>query len=134
RFDIRNSRFNLARHTITFQPINIWSWTVGHYFLRNDPQFGLGQDLITSTLYYRFNDNWGARISHQFDATSGTMQEQYYTVYRDLRSWTAGLTFRVQENVNRGKDYTVAFTFSLKAFPRFSVGQDTVSPSTLVGY
>ncbi len=134
RFDIRNSRFNLARHTITFQPNNIWSWTVGHYFLRNDPQFGLGQDLITSTLYYRFNDNWGARISHQFDATSGTMQEQYYTVYRDLRSWTAGLTFRVQENVNRGKDYTVAFTFSLKAFPRFSVGQDTVSPSTLVGY
>jgi LPS-assembly protein len=135
RFDIRDGRFNLARHAITFQPNSVWSWTVGHYFLRNEPQFGgIGADLITSTFYYRFNDNWGARISHQFDATSGTMQEQYYTLYRDLRSWTAGLTFRIEQNVGGSRDYTVAFTFSLKAFPRFGLGQDTVNSATLIGY
>ncbi len=134
RFDIQAERFDLAQDTVTFQPNNRWSWTVGQFFLRAGPIFGQGEDLITSTFYYRLNENWGTRISHNFDATTGTMQEQYYTLYRDLRSWTAALTFRVLNNVGRAPDYTIAATFSLKARPKFGLGQDTVAPPTLVGY
>lgn len=134
RYSIQTGEFNLAQHTVTLQPNNTWSWSVGHLFLRSGPIFGTGDDLITSTMFYRFNENWGTRFAHYFDAKTGTLQEQDYTIYRDLRSWTAALTFRALDNLSRGKDYTVAFTFSFKSFPRYSLGADTVRASQLIGY
>jgi len=62
------------------------------------------------------------------------LQEQDYTIYRDLRSWTAGLTFRALNNLSNGKDYTVAFSFSLKSLPKFGLGADSVRSAALVGY
>ena len=132
RYDIETGRFNLALHRITFQPNNTWSWTVGHYYLR-DGLFGTGDNLLSSILFYRFNENWGTRIAHYFDARTGNLQEQDYTIYRDLRSWTAALTFRALNSESNGHDYTVAFTFSFKSFPRFPVGRDTVNATSLIG-
>ena len=73
------------------------------------------------------------RASHYYEARSGTLQEQAYTVYRDLRSWTAALTFRVRENPLGPQDLTVAFTFSLKAKPRYGLGTDIRQPYALWG-
>jgi hypothetical protein len=53
-------------------------------------------------------------------------QQQLYTIYRDFRSGTGALTFRVTEGPGQPDDYTVAFTFSLKALPRF--GSDADQP------
>jgi hypothetical protein len=61
------------------------------------------------------------------------LQEQFYTLYRDFRSWTSALTFRVADNGTGPEDFTVAFTFSLKIAPRTHVGDDAVSPYHLVG-
>ena len=91
-------------------------------------------NLLLTTLYYRFNENWGTRISHQYQALDGTLEEQHYSIYRDFRSWTGALTFRIRDNRTGPKDYTVAVTFSMKAFPRFSVDDDRVRPSSLLGY
>ena len=72
-------------------------------------------------------------MSHHFEMRDGTMEEQFYTLYRDLRSWTASLTFRIRDNRSAGKDYTVAVALSLKAFPRFGLGQDANNPALLIG-
>jgi LPS-assembly protein len=133
RYDVDQERFNLAQHRLTFTPNNAWSWTVGQYYLRSGPLFGAGSDLLTSTMFYRLNENWGMRFQHNYDAKSGTMQEQAYTLYRDLRSWTVALTFRALDSTTTGHDYGVAFTFSLKSFPRFKLGQDTVNTTSLLG-
>jgi hypothetical protein len=61
------------------------------------------------------------------------LEEQYYTIYRDFRSWTGALTFRLRENRNGPDDFAVAFTFNLKAFPRFKLGQDRDTPGFLLG-
>jgi hypothetical protein len=61
------------------------------------------------------------------------MQEQFYSIYRDLRSWTGAVTFRVIDNGTGPKDFTVAFSFSLKARPKMPLGGDAVSPYHLVG-
>jgi hypothetical protein len=61
------------------------------------------------------------------------LQDQFYTIYRDLRSFTAALTFRVVDEIGRDPDYTIAFTISLKANPSYGVGEDTVNPYRLVG-
>ena len=43
------------------------------------------------------------------------------------------VTGGVTENVNGPTDYSIAFTFSFKASPKFPVGGDTVRPYSLLG-
>ncbi len=136
RYNMNNGRFNEADHTAVIQPGSTWSASLGHRYLRSDPTLGfpIGNNLITTSFYYRFNENWAGRISHRFEARDGTLEEQYYTVYRDLRSWTTAITFRVRDNRGGPTDFTVALTASLKAFPRFGLGHDSDLPSSLLGY
>jgi LPS-assembly protein len=139
RYDLDSGRFRLAFHNLTLQPGETWSWSLGHWYLRDDfsaspTALGQGNNLLSSTIYYRLNENWALRTSHHFEARDGRLEEQFYTVYRDFRSWTGALTFRVREDSLGREDYTVAFTFSLKAAPRFGVGGDAVRPEELLGY
>jgi hypothetical protein len=124
--------------TLTFKPNDTWNWSIGHYYLRDDlsgspTALGPGNNLITSNFFYRLNENWGLHALENFEARTGTMQEQAYSLYRDFRSWTGALTFRVIDNGTGSKDFSVAFTFSLKAVPRFGLGNDTVKPYSLLG-
>jgi hypothetical protein len=92
-----------------------------------------GDNLISSMMFFRLNDNWGFRTEHDFNAVDGQLQQQMYTVYRDMRFWTAALTFRVTDNQGSPVDYGVAFSFSIKAHPKYGVGADAVEPYDLIG-
>ena len=135
RYDINDGHLNLAFHQLTFTPNEKWSWGLGHWYLRG----GLlgngtgGDNYITSTFFFRLNDNWGLRATDDFDAQSGRVQDQFYSLYRDFRSWTGAVTFRVVDNGTGPEDFGVAFSFSLKAKPKLPLGGDTVSPYHLVG-
>jgi LPS-assembly protein len=136
RYSINSDDLNLALEQLTFTPNDRWSWGLGYWYLRGGTWGnGIwdGNNLITSTMFYRLDDNWGFRATHDFNAENGRLQQQFYTLYRDLRSWTGALTFRVIDNDTGPTDYTVAFTFSLKANPRYHLGDDTVQPYRLVG-
>jgi len=138
RFDINMRRWNMLLNTLTLRPSDRWSWTLGHFYLRDDfrdlpTALGQGDDVFTSALFFRLNENWGARAVHHFDVRSGRLQEQYYSVYRDLRSWTAALTAGVRDNGIGPKDYSIAFTFSFKAKPKYGLGDDTVRPYSMLG-
>lgn len=139
RYDTDNGRWRMAYHTVSIRPNDVWSWGLGHYYLRDDYRatptaLGEGNNSLVSTIYYRLNENWGFRTHHRFDVREERLQEQGYTVYRDLRSWTAALTFRVRDNPSgNDDDFSVAFTFSLKAFPRYGLGSDTLRHYTLWG-
>lgn len=138
RYDIDGGQWRMALNTVTLQPSSVWSWSLGQYYLRDDfsaPPQGLGEgnNLFTSSLFFRMNENWAFHASQHFEARDGRMEEQYYTLYRDLRSWTAALTFRIRDNRTGPDDFTVAFTFSLKAHPRYGLGSDTVRPYSLLG-
>jgi hypothetical protein len=143
RYDVTENQLGMALHTMTLQPNNVWSWTLGHFYLRTDTNstpiaIGQGNDLLTSSLYYHLNENWGFRATQHYNLEEGRMNEQYYTAYRDLRSWTCALTFGVRDSSSssgsgNSQDYLVVFTFSLKASPRFGLGSDTVVPASLLG-
>ncbi len=136
RYDVREKLWREANHSATLTPGERWSFTVGHRYLREIPGFGpdSGNNLIYSSIYYRFSENWGVRTRHYFEARDGVMEEQQYSLYRDLRSWTVAFSFRVRESRVGPTDYTVALTASLKAFPRFKLDQDANNPSLLLGY
>ena len=132
RYNINSGNLNLAFEQLTFTPNTRWSWGLGYWYLRGG-FLGSGDNLITSTIFYRLNDNWGLRATHDFNAATGQLQQQFYTLYRDLRSWTGALTLRVIDNDTGPTDFTLAFTFSIKAKPRYHLGDDTVQPYSLVG-
>ncbi len=133
RYDINDGRLNLAFHQISISPNDRWSVGVGNWFL-HDGFVDSGDDVISGSFFYRINDNWGLRTTQYYNAETGRLQEQFYSLYRDMRSWTAALTLRV---INNGSgqplDVGVALSVSLKAMPRFHVGGDTVRPYELLG-
>lgn len=137
RYDIDNGTCDMSFTTLTLKPNNVWNWTIGHWYLRDDFDspypLGMGNNLVTSSIFYRLNEDWAFRATHYYEVRLGRLQEQLYTAYHDFRSWTGALTFRVRNNGDGQDDYTVAFTFSLKAMPRFKVGEDTLRPYQLIG-
>jgi LPS-assembly protein len=136
QYRVESGQWQGVYHTLTITPGEVWSWRVGHRYFRGGPEFGPESDnnTVFHTFYYKFNENWAGRISHHFEARDGTLEEQYYTLYRDFRSWTGALTFRVREDRWLDEtEFAVAFTFQFKAFPRFGVGSDANVPEFLLG-
>ena len=136
RYDLDRGNLNLAFHQLTIAPGDRWSWGIGHWYLRGGA-WGNGvwneNNFISSTLYCRVNDNWGLRATHNYNSANGRLQEQFYTIYRDLRSFTGALTLRVVDEPNHASDFTIAFALSLKASPSTAVGEDSVNPYRLIG-
>jgi LPS-assembly protein len=138
RYDLTDNDWRMSYNTLTIQPNTFWTWRIGHYYLANDytappPPLGQGNNVWNNIMYFRLNEEWGFRMGHYFNAQTGQLQEQTYSVYKDMRSWTAALSFFNRHNTTGPQDYGVAFTFSLKAYPRFGVGGDTVGPYSLLG-
>lgn len=138
RLDLNTGNLRMSLHTLTLQPSDVWSWTLGHFYLRDDfrpvsTALGQGDDVFTSALFFRLNENWSTRAVHHYDIRSGRLQEQYYSVYRDLRSWTAALTAGLRDNGQGPKDFSLVFTFSFKAHPKYGVGGDSVKPYSMLG-
>ena len=107
--------------------------------MNNDPEFQTfpgqnlpGHNLISVDMIYRMNENWAARVTEQFEAQSGIMQQQLYSIYHDLRSWTAALTFRMTQGAGQPTDLSVVLTFSLKAFPRYALNRENERPTLLL--
>jgi lipopolysaccharide assembly outer membrane protein LptD (OstA) len=140
RYDIPDGRFREAILGIRLQPTTAWSVAFGYYYLENnDPEFQTfpgqtvpGHNLFSASFYYRLNENWAVHVMERFEAQNGAMQEQLYSIYRDMRSWTAALSFRLVSGPGQPTDFGVAFTMSLKAFPRFGLNSDRDNPSLLL--
>jgi LPS-assembly protein len=137
RNDLSNGQLNLAFEQITFAPNDRWSWGLGYWYLRggqwgNYNNWNLN-NLATSTFFVRLGDNWGARMTDNYNLVTSRLQEQFYTLYRDFRSWTGALTFRVTNDTGSSANYTIAFTLSLKAEPSSHVGEDVANRYHLVG-
>ena len=103
----------------TVQPIANLQVNVGHRYLNSNPFFE-NSSLFLVGGYYRIDDNWGVGVQEQYEATSKTLEEQRYSVYRDLSSWVASVGGVIRDNQGV-KEYGLLFTVTLKAFPKFGV-------------
>ena len=134
RYSVEDERMRESHHRILLNPSDRWSLMLGQRYFNDDATFGPGSDHNTwfSSFFYKLNENWAVRITHHYEARDGVLEEQNYTLYRDFRSWTSALTFRVRESRVEEDDYTIAFVFSMKAFPRFGLGDDSDRPERLL--
>ncbi len=115
---LRSSGFTEINTDLRLQPVAPLSLTFSHRFLSNNPFFA-DSNLYYFGAYYRIDDNWGAGGYARYEANTGVLEEQRYTVYRDLQSWIASVGAVIRDN-GGVREYGVLLTFTLKALPKFS--------------
>jgi len=99
------------------QPMANLQLTVAHRYLNGNPFFQ-DSSLFVVGGYYRIDDNWGLAVQEQYEGATGILEQQRYSIYRDLSSWVASFGGIIRDN-NGSKEYGVLFTITLKAFPKF---------------
>ncbi len=99
------------------QPLANLQLSVGHRYLNDNPFF-LNSSLFLVGGYYRIDDNWGIGAQEQYEAITSTLEEQRYSIYRDLSSWVASFGGVIRDNKGV-MEYGILFTVTLKAFPKF---------------
>jgi LPS-assembly protein len=101
------------------QPLANLQLNVAHRYLNGNPFFQ-DSSLFVFGGYCRLNDNWGVGVQEQYEAQTGLLEEQRYSIYRDLSSWVASFGGIIRDN-NGVKQYGLLFTVTLKAFPKLGV-------------
>jgi LPS-assembly protein len=109
--------FTEVNTSATVQPLANLQLNFGHRYLNDNPFFD-NSSLFVVGGYYRINDNWGIGAQEQYEAATSTLEEQRYSIYRDLSSWVASAGGVIRDN-NGVKEYGLLFTITLKAFPKF---------------
>ena len=79
---------------------------------------------LTTDLIYRINEFWKARIYWRYNVNKGYLDEQEYTIYRDLHCWILEFTYdlRPYQSNNTITDQIFWFALRLKAFPDQPLG------------
>jgi len=126
RYDINETTLRLAYSTLSLEPNDRWSWRLAHRYFTGWPGEGpeSGNNLFINSVRFKLNENWSLRAVHYFEARDGNLDEQFYVVQRDFRSWTGALVFRLRNPRAGDEDYTIGAMISLKPFPRYSLNSD----------
>jgi LPS-assembly protein len=111
--------FTEVNTNVVLQPVSALELSVGHRYLNNNPFFD-NSSLFVVGGYCRFNDNWGVAVQEQYEASTRTLEQQRYAVYRDLTSWVASVGAVIRDN-GGVREYGVLLTFTLKAFPKLGL-------------
>jgi lipopolysaccharide export system protein LptA len=110
--------FTEINTNVTVQPIANLQLSFAHRYLNQNPFFD-NSSLYVFGGYYRIDGNWGIGFSEQYEGTTGVLEQQRYSVYRDLTSWVASVGAIIRDN-GGVKEYGVLLTFTLKALPKIS--------------
>ena len=110
--------FTEVNTAVRIQPMANLQLSLGHRYLNENPFFA-NSSLYTLGAYYRIDDNWAAGFAGQYEGSTGFVEEQRYTLYRDLTSWVGSIGAIIRNN-GGVKEYGVLISFTLKALPKFS--------------
>ncbi len=79
---------------------------------------------LTTDLIYKINEFWKARIYWRYNLNKGYLDEQEYTLFRDLHCWILEFTFDIRPYQNDGtiSDQIFWVALRLKAFPEQPLG------------
>jgi LPS-assembly protein len=116
---VDGNSYNEIDNNIVWSPDPSLKFTVGDHYINHSSIFG-DSNQATLDLFYRANEHWQFEGIEQLEATTGRLQNQQYTIYRDLDAWQLGLTYSDSE-LNNQSNHTVYFSLTLKAFPKYEI-------------
>jgi hypothetical protein len=73
---------------------------------------------VTMDARYKINDKWKVRLYERFDLATNKLEQQQFTVTRDLHCWFVDFTYDISDV----KNHTFWVIFTLKAFPDYPIG------------
>ena len=128
RVSTENGDMRESSNYLTLYPSPDWSFAFGYRFMEKRvipdwPEL-YSNNLFMGRFTVRFNENYAFRTRLQFEARDGTLEEQEYTLYRDMTSWVGALRFKVSENRNGPTDFSVSLGFQLKVMASPNLGTD----------
>ncbi len=112
-YDDTYSEYN---NDITWQITRAYRVRFGNRYIHNSELFE-NSDLFTLNNFYRLNEHWQFETEHQFEASDGDLQEQAYTIHRDLSAWLMSATFKQRYVNDRQNELAIYLSLTLKAFP-----------------
>jgi len=119
-FDATGNGYNEVENSVVWTPDPSFSVTLGDSEISNSPVFPSGNQ-ASLQFFYRMNEHWQFETQHQFEVETGRLQDQQYTVYRDLDAWKLAFTYSDAQDENGKGDQTVFFTLTLKALPQYNL-------------
>ena len=117
--DVNGDSYNEYDTSATWSPDPSLRATLGDSYINHSAVFP-DSNQVTLDFFYRLNEHWQFEGQEQFEATTGHLQNQQYTVYRDLDAWQLGLTYADSE-YNSQSNHSIYFSLTLKAFPKYQL-------------
>ncbi len=117
--NVSGESYNQVDTSATWSPDPSLRLTLGDNYINHSPIFSDSNDIAMS-IFYRMNEHWQFQATEQFEAETGRLQLQQYTVTRDLDAWQLALTYSDSE-YNNQNNQTVYFSLTLKAFPEYDL-------------
>ncbi|MCE0496744.1 MAG: hypothetical protein LV481_02185 [Methylacidiphilales bacterium] len=116
---ITGNSYNQVINSINWFPDASVKASLGDAYINHSPIFPNGNSIVLD-LFYRMNEHWQFEAQGQADATNGSLQNQQFTIYRDLDAWQVALTYSDAE-INGQGDHSVYLSFTLKALPKYTL-------------
>ncbi len=118
--DINGDGYNEADNDLMWQPNASLQITAGYHSINHSPIFQ-NNNSTSLSVFYRMNEHYQFEAQEQFQATSGKLQLQQYTIYRDLDAWQIAATFSDAEISNGHSETSIYFSLTLKAMPKYQL-------------
>ncbi len=115
---LNRNGFTELNTAVRFMPASNTEFEVGHRYLSKNPFFP-DSSLLTYRAYYRVDENWAVGVSGRYEYDDRTLENQTYTIYRDLTSFVGSISAVVNNN-RRVNDVGFILTFTLKDLPKVS--------------
>ncbi len=117
--DVSGGGYNQADTALTWSPDPSLSLSIGDHYINHSAIFANSNN-ISFGLFYRMNEHWQFEMQEQFEAETGRLQLQQYTITRDLDSWQAAVTYSASQ-YNGQDNNAIFFSLTLKAFPQYQI-------------
>lgn len=109
------SGFNEFNTSLRYMPTSNLEFTVNYMILNGHPFLNDSEQLYMQS-YLRMSDNWGFGVLGVVELDDGTLQQQQYSLHRDLGNWVAGVGLTAVDN-RLQTEYGLVFSLTLKDFP-----------------
>lgn len=117
--NVSGEGYNQVDNSLIWSPDPSLEINGGYHYINHSSVFP-DSNLLSLGFMYRLNEHWKLQTQQQFEATTGRLQLQQYTIFRDLDSWLLAMSYSSAE-LNGKNDQTIFFTLTLKAFPQIEL-------------
>jgi LPS-assembly protein len=93
---------------------------VGHQYLQSNP-FYVDSSEVSFYAYLRMNENWGFSVYEDYEFKTGLLNQQTYSLHRDLSSWVGAFGLNITNNGSGKSQISLVLSFTLKDLPRLGL-------------